>query len=56
MTEIGRPIGFRSIIGEFVALAGFPLPPTAIGTLIGFRLMIGDTLGLPDETPPAGSV
>jgi len=42
VTETGRPIGERSIIGELLAVAGSPLPPTATGTPIGFKLMIGD--------------
>ena len=43
-----KPKGDRSTIGEFVALAGFPLPPTAREILSGFKLIIGDALELPD--------
>jgi hypothetical protein len=38
--DSGTPIGFRSTIGELLAVGGF-VPPILIGTPIGFKFTIG---------------
>jgi hypothetical protein len=45
VTESGRPTGFKSIIGELLAV-GAVEPPIAIGTPIGFKLIIGEPVWL----------